>query len=369
MATTTVASMATEVYNQTESVDDERVHLHWLDYVILAVILLLTLFTGILFRFLDRKKKSQNDFLFGGKQMSFFPIATSLFMSGAANVAVLRNPLEVYHYGIVYWLSCASCLVAAPIIAHVFAALFHLMELSTSFQFLEIRFGPILRQLCSVVYGIITLIHSAASLHITGVAISQVTVTPVWLAILILGVVGLSYTSLGGLKAVVWGHLFQCVILLCSLVTLLILATVAQGGAQNVWNIAREAGKLDILASISPNPLARSTLWTYLLGGFFWYTCTYSYEQFAIQRYTALKSVGHVIGAVYTVVPLVLVFTSLYSLLGLVMFAFYQGCDPLAEGIIDNKNLLLPLMAAKVTESYPGLMGLFVAGISSASIG
>lgn len=60
------------------------------------------------------------------------------------------------------------------------------------------------------------------------------------------------------------------------------------------------------LYSISPNPLARSTLWTYLLGGFFWYTCTYSYEQFAIQRYTALKSVGHVIGFVLRVASCVM---------------------------------------------------------------
>jgi Na+/pantothenate symporter len=133
MATT---AASTELYgNQTEvDGDGASVDLHWADYLVLSLVLGFTVLTGFLFRFLDRKKKSQNDFFFGSKSMSFFPVAVSLFMSGWGNVTVLQNSLEAYNYGVVYALSAASCILATPIIAHTFAALFHLMELSTSFQ-------------------------------------------------------------------------------------------------------------------------------------------------------------------------------------------------------------------------------------------
>lgn len=108
--------------------------LHWADYLVLAVVFLATLSIGGLFRFMDRKKKSPSDFLFASKDMSFFPVAVSLFMSAAFNVSMTRDPLEVYTQGIIYWISGIGSILAVPIIAHGFAVLFHLMELNTTFQ-------------------------------------------------------------------------------------------------------------------------------------------------------------------------------------------------------------------------------------------
>ena len=82
----------------------------------------------------DRKKKSPDDFLLAGKNMSFFPVAASLFMSGATGVSVLGDPAEVYQYGAIYWMVGVGGVLAIPIIAHLFAVLYHLMELNSAYQ-------------------------------------------------------------------------------------------------------------------------------------------------------------------------------------------------------------------------------------------
>lgn len=59
------------------------------------------------------------------------------------------------------------------------------------------------------------------------------------------------YTTIGGLKAVVWTDTFQFVITIGSMVAVLVLGINATGGLKNVWNTAVEGHRLDIEYKIS----------------------------------------------------------------------------------------------------------------------
>lgn len=63
---------------------------------------------------------------------------------------------------------------------------------------------------------------------------------------------------------------------------------------------------------------------------------------------------------------MLLYFLCCYS--GLVLYATYVHCDPLTTGLTKEKDELLPLLAMKILGDYPGLSGLFVAGIFGASL-
>lgn len=57
-----------------------------------------------------------------------------------------------------------------------------------------------------------------------------------------------------------------------------------------------------------------------------------------------------------------------FSMLGLVLFATYEGCDPLAAGLIDKKDQIVPFYVMDRLSSVPGLPGLFVACIFSGAL-
>lgn len=50
------------------------------------------------------------------------------------------------------------------------------------------------------------------------------------------------------------------------------------------------------------------------------------------------------------------------------MYAYFEGCDPLKSKAIERSDQMLPYFMMKVVGSYPGLPGLFVAGIFSGAL-
>ena len=67
------------ILQETMPSDTEPKYLSWLDYVVFAVMLLLSALIGIYFAFFAKKKQNTTtEYLMGGKTMGIFPIAMSL---------------------------------------------------------------------------------------------------------------------------------------------------------------------------------------------------------------------------------------------------------------------------------------------------
>jgi hypothetical protein len=61
-------------------------------------------------------------------------------------------------------------------------------------------------------------------------------------------------------------------------------------------------------------------------------------------------------------------FKSLSMATGLLLYATYEGCDPLLSQRIQRSDQLIPFFVLDVAGHIPGLSGLFVAGVFSAAL-
>ncbi|ELK25980.1 Sodium-coupled monocarboxylate transporter 1 [Myotis davidii] len=77
--------------------------------------------------------------------------------------------------------------------------------------------------------------------------------------------------------------------MLAGFVSVLIQASVIQGGIGTIINDARNGGRLNFW-NFDPNPLQRHTFWTIILGGTFTWTSLYGVNQSQVQRYISCKS-------------------------------------------------------------------------------
>ncbi|GCB78143.1 hypothetical protein scyTo_0016789 [Scyliorhinus torazame] len=77
-------------------------------------------------------------------------------------------------------------------------------------------------------------------------ALSQVTGMDMWTSVVITGLACTLYTTLGGIKAVVWTDVFQLCIMVIGLVAVLIQGSIHVGGFGKIWNIARNGSRTDI---------------------------------------------------------------------------------------------------------------------------
>ena len=72
------------------------------------------------------------------------------------------------------------------------------------YEYLEKRFGPTTRSVISIIFLISQCLTSAAILYATALVLEFITGMPVVYAIIIITLIALVYTIMGGLAAVIW---------------------------------------------------------------------------------------------------------------------------------------------------------------------
>lgn len=68
----------------------------WLDYTVLAIMLIVSCLIGTFYGFFAKKQETSEDFLLGGSNMGTFPMAMSLAASFVTAIELLGNPAEMY---------------------------------------------------------------------------------------------------------------------------------------------------------------------------------------------------------------------------------------------------------------------------------
>lgn len=84
------------------------------DYGLFGIMLLLSAAIGVYFGFFAKRKQNNTmEYLLGGKDMKFFPIAASLIASHVNGFTMLAVPAEVYAHGSEYSL----CVISAVLVS------------------------------------------------------------------------------------------------------------------------------------------------------------------------------------------------------------------------------------------------------------
>lgn len=190
---------------------------------------------------------------------------------------------------------------------------------------------------------------------------------PLWAAVAVLGIVCTIYTSIGGIKAVVYTDTFQCVIMFIAFIVVVSIGFQEVGGFQKAWNIAKEGGRIQF-DSASSKLTVRNTIWGLIIGAWFANSASYATNQMMVLRYLTVSSLKKARIVVWLNLPYLCVILLLSCLCGLMIYARYATCDPLLTERIDTTDQLLPYFVMDVLAYKTGVAGVFVTGIFMASL-
>ncbi|XP_017008571.2 sodium-coupled monocarboxylate transporter 1 [Drosophila takahashii] len=338
----------------------------WPDYVAFVSMFLLCIGIGIYFGFMN-KSVSEDDYMLGGRKMLVIPIAFSLVASFVSGITLLGLPTEVYSYGIQYLYVACGVIGMGVVMGVFYLPVFHDLNITSTYEYLEIRFDRRLRLYGSVMFAIMNVAYLPIVIYVPALAFNQVTGIGVHTITPIVCIICVFYTSLGGLKAVVWTDVVQAVSMVGALSLVAIKGTHDIGGAgvvlERAWNSDRlEAPDLRI------DPTVRHTFWCLFFGGIVYWTQTNAVSQNMIQRYLSLPSLGDARKALCIFCAGVLLLMALCGYNGLLIYATYQNCDPLTTKLAKARDQLLPLFVMKTLGELPGMTGLFIAGVFSAAL-
>ncbi|KAL0102303.1 hypothetical protein PUN28_018672 [Cardiocondyla obscurior] len=345
----------------------ERGYFHWIDWLVFALMLLMSAAAG-LWHFRRAQKSSTQDYLLGGRSLGLFPVSASLVASFISGVTILGTPAEIYNFGTQYWITIISILFSGVVVATVYLPVFTTLQLNSVYEYLEIRFGRPVRILISTIFVFDVILYQSIVVYVPALALNQVTGINIHVIGSVVCVVCVFYTVLGGIRAVVWTDALQVGVMIAAVISVTALGTY-QIGASEIWNKAIEAKRIQFL-NFDPSPYTRHTVWTVLIGSWLYCTAYIAVNQTMVQRYKSLKStkMSQLSIALFTVS--VMLFISICCWCGLVLLAWWwpPKCDPRASGLITADDQLLPAYVMEIAGHLHGIPGLFISGIFGAAL-
>ncbi|XP_066561243.1 solute carrier family 5 member 6a [Amia ocellicauda] len=337
------------------------------DYVIFALLLLLSTGIGLFYAFSGGRQRTTQEFLLADRSMSCLPVALSLLATFQSAVAILGVPAEIYSGGTQYWFLGTSYVLGLLIPAHIFIPVFYRLRLTSAYQYLELRFGKTVKICGTVTFIFQMVIYMGVVLYAPALALNAVTGFDLWGAVMAIGLVCTIYTTLGGLKAVIWTDVFQTVVMFVGQLAVIVVGAHQAGGMAAVWQKAQEGGRISGL-DLNPDPFERHTFWTLGLGGVFMMLALYGVNQAQVQRYLSSRTEKEAIMSCYMVFPCQQIVLTLGCLMGLVMFARYGEDSPLKNGYVKSADQMVLYFVMDVLKDLPGLPGLFVACLFSGAL-
>ncbi len=264
-----------------------------LDWLVLAVSLAGIIGYGL---YRSRGSSSVHDYLLAGKSMRWWVIGLSIMATQASAITFIGTTGQGYVDGIRFVQFYFGLPIAMVIISAVAVPFFHRSGVYTAYEYLEKRFDRKTRTLASLIFLIQRGLGVGIALYAPAVVLSIMVGWPEWATILTMGVLVVGYTSIGGIKAVMWTDAQQMTVMLLGIVAAFLAAVFTLPSDVSFGDalyLAGTSGKLRAV-DLSFDWQNRYNLWSGLIGGSFLALAYFGCDQSQVQRYLTGKSIRHV---------------------------------------------------------------------------
>lgn len=332
----------------------------WLDTLVVVVYVALIAWVGARF---GKSQASTEDYFLGGRRIPGWAIGLSVMATQASAITFIGAPGWGFEGGLERLIIFINVPLAMVVLITLLVPIFHRAGIYSIYELLERRFGVATRSIAALLFLTARGLATGVVLYAPALVLSVVTGWNINLTIVLMAVIAVGYTVLGGISAVIWTDVIQMFVLwLGALVSMALLVAGLPGGWGDVFAFG-SANNMFSALDFSLNPTVTYSLWAGLIGGLVLHVAYFGTDQSQIQRVLTSPSVAEgqrslMIGG-YLLVPQML----LFLFIGVMLAAHYQQHGLVAP---ENLNELFPRY---VVETLPvGLTGLIIAGVFAAAM-
>lgn len=332
-----------------------------LDYTAIGVYLTAMLGIGVYF---SRRNNTTEEYFVGNRAFPGWVIGLSMLGTIISSATFLALPAAAY---VLDWRQLGVNLVLpiAAVMAVVFFIPFFRREgLTSAFEYLGARFGPVPRLYGTCSFIVLQLIRMAQILFLVAIPVQFMFGVPIEWVIVGAGLFIAFYTIAGGIEAVVWTDVVQALVLLGGGVLCFVCVAIDLPGG--IGQIVREGAAADKFSLGSFEwDLGERTFWTVAILGIINWLAIYSGDQNMVQRYAAARSTREARKATILYSALALPMWTLFFFVGTSLFVYYATFpDPVVEGL-ESDQVLPYFLLSRVPE---GVAGIVVAAVMAAAM-
>jgi len=338
--------------------------LKWLDWLVIVVYLAAMVGIGMYF-YLQEKRASTADFFVGGRSIPFWAAGVSLYATNTSSISFIAIPAKAFETNWQYLTNNLIAVLGLMFVAVWIVPLLRRLDLMSVFSYLEKRFHPAIRMLASALC-IAMQIGSRMSviLFLPALAIATITGVDVVWSILIMGVFTILYTTLGGMKAVIWTDFVQVFVMFGGAIFAIgFIIYHLNGGVPELLHVAMAEDKTRLFDFSFD--LTKATVWGFIFLVLFDVVLTFPKDQVLMQRVLSTKSDKEAGRSIWTFAAIMVPGGFFFYAIGTALYVYYQSHP-------ERMNPLLPLDATFplfiAAELPMGVTGLIIAGIFAAAM-
>lgn len=343
-------------------------HMAYIDWFILFVYALSTIGMGW---WVGRRQASTSEYFTGSGKMNPLLVGVSLFATLLSTITYLAIPGEVLGKGPAYLANYLAYPFVFIVVTGVLLPVYMKHKVTSAYELLEERLGLSIRLLAVAMFLALRLVWMALLVYLTSKALVVVMglddrYIPV--VVVVTGIFAVTYTSVGGLRAVVVTDLMQTLLLYGGALLVIGTVTVKMGGfgwfptewQGNVW---------DHQPIFSLDPSVRVTLFGSVLTVFLWMVATAAGDQVSVQRFMATEDVASAKRAVAIQLTVGAVVGLTLGLVGMALLGFFSAHPeflPVGKTLPEVADQIFPIFIAD--HLPPVVTGLVIAGLFAAAM-
>jgi len=340
-------------------------NLGWLDILVLVAYFATAVAVGLL---VSGRSKSVEAFLLGDRNLPWWAILGSIVATETSGVTVLSVPGHGYGQVAFKFLQIAlGYVIGRAIIVYVLFPLYFRGQLLTAYEVLNQRFGGLTRQAASLLFLIARNLGDGLRLYLVAIVLQKLAGIPLWLSVVVMGVISTVYTFVGGMRSVIWNDCIQVgVYVLGGIVAVFVIAGQISGGFSEIARFAAETDKWQVL-DVRWSLTEPYTFWASLIGGAVLTIGTHGTDHSMVQRYLSARSQRDAGWALLVSGLVVFVQFGLFLFIGIELACFF-GQHPLPAGVKLKPD---EVFAHFIVNHYPrntGLIGLMLAAILASNL-
>ncbi len=312
------------------------------------------------------KQKSVKDYFLGSKSVPWWAVCFSIVATETSTITFISIPGLAYIANLNFLQVTFGYLIGRIAVAYIFLPAYFKGDLKTAYTFLEIRFGGKTRSFASIVFLFTRVAADGVRLFATAIPLKLLLNINYPTAIIIIALVALVYTYIGGVKGVIWTDVIQMSVYLGGAVlSAIFIIHLLPNGLSSFLSAANAGNKLNIFNLGFDNGISGLfnqpyTLIGGLIGGAFLSMASHGTDQLIVQRLLTTKTLRDSQKAIIGSGIIVIIQMTIFMIVGVMLFALY---GPLKV----KPDEIFPIFIIK--ELPVGLKGIIIAGLFSAALG
>lgn len=312
-----------------------------------------------------RKSKTSEQFMVAGRSIPAWAAGIAVMSAYTSSISYIAVPGKAFDsnwHPLIFALSTipVAWFVTKYVIPH-----YRKRKIISVYNYLEEKIGTWARVYASFSFILFMIGRTAVILYLSSLLLTSFIDIDIRWLIVIIGIVTIVYTLMGGMEAVIWTDVMQSVIMIGGLLFSAYLLT------KNVFSQpdfliqnAFDANKFSL--GDGSFSLSSRTIWVMIIYGVTENIRNLIADQNYTQKYSSVATEKEAKKSVWIAMLIYLPLTAMFLYIGTALFSFYSGVNNVLGEAITKGDQVFPYFIA--TELPVGLKGLIIAAILAASM-